>query len=154
MKQKSADLLKQIPTEIADLENLTRTELVAAYKRIYRYPPPAYAHPKLLSLAIAHRCQEQVSGGRDRALEGRLQRLAEKLRTTGSLPVPSRPPVKSGTRLLREWEGETHTVTVAEQGFLYRDKKYGSLSAIAREITGTRWSGPKFFGLKERGISP
>jgi hypothetical protein len=61
-----------------------------------------------------------------------------------------RPPkIKPGTRLVRGWRGDTHVVTVLEEGFEYRDKRYGSLSEIARLVTGTRWSGPAFFGLKE-----
>ena len=149
MTHERAEFSKQIRTELAGLENLPRKELVAVYKRLYRCPPPAYAHPRLLSLAIAHRCQELASGGRDRTLDRRLKRLSDELRTKGCLSTANCPPIKLGTRLLREWEGETHTVTVEEDGFLYRDASYRSLSAIARAITGTRWSGPVFFGLKD-----
>ena len=139
----------QLQAELAGLEKLTRSELVAAYKRVYRRPPPAYAHAKVLSLAIGHRFQEFASGDRDRALERRLKRLSDELRTKGCLTTLNCPPIKLGTRLLREWEGETHAVTVEEDGYLYRDVSYRSLSAIARKITGTRWSGPAFFGLKD-----
>ena len=63
-------------------------------------------------------------------------------------PESGKPNLKPGTRLIREWEGEAHEVTVLEKGFRWRGQKYASLSPIAREITGTRWSGPRFFGLK------
>ena len=65
---------------------------------------------------------------------------------------PSAPPstIKPGTRLLREWQGVTHEVIVLDDGVRYRGETWGSLSAVAREITGTRWSGPLFFGLKDR----
>ena len=139
----------KVPDVLAILARLSRAELVTEYEQLYRRPPPPYSHPKLLSLAIAHRCQEQVSGGRDRVLERRLKRLSDELRTKGCLSTTNCLPIKLGTRLLREWEGETHTVTVEEDGYLYRDASYRSLSAIARAITGTRWSGPVFFGLKE-----
>lgn len=62
-------------------------------------------------------------------------------------------PVKPGTRLIREWQGETHEVMVLEDSFVWKGKAYSSLSRIARDITGTRWSGPAFFGLKDRGRS-
>jgi hypothetical protein len=58
---------------------------------------------------------------------------------------------KSGTRLIRSWQGKTHTVTVEESGYQYEGRRYRSLSEIARQITGTQWSGPLFFGLKSRG---
>ena len=80
------------------------------------------------------------------ALLAFVRRLAEEWRTTSQLPVPVRPAVKPGTRLLREWQGKTHTVTVEAAGFRYRDQYFRSLSAVAREITGSRWSGPVFFG--------
>jgi hypothetical protein len=138
---------------LAVLKERSRAELIVEYERVYGFPPQPHAREKLLSQAVAHRRQEQASGGSDRRLERRLARLAEALRTTGRLPVSSRPPVKPGTRLLREWNGETHTVTVTQDGFVYRDEIFRSLSVIARAITGTRWSGLDFFGLKN-GESP
>ncbi len=66
------------------------------------------------------------------------------------MPLPTVRRVTSGARLFREWRGEMHRVTVLENGFEYRDRRYRSLSVIAREITGTRWSGPRFFGLRDR----
>ena len=59
----------------------------------------------------------------------------------------TKPVVREGARLVREWNGEEHVVDVLEEGYLWRDKTWTSLSAIAREITGTRWSGPRFFGV-------
>ncbi len=134
--------------ETASLSGVTREDLLAEYARCFGRAAPAYAHPTLLQLAIAYRQQEAAVGGSDPRLSRRLRRLAEEWRTTGQLPAPARPPVKPGTRLLREWQGKTHTVTVEEAGFRYRDQYFRSLSAVAREITGSRWSGPVFFGLK------
>ena len=134
--------------ETADLDRLTREDLLAEYARCYERPAPAYAHPKLLRLAVAHRHQEAANSCSDPTLARRLRRLVGEWRSTGQLPVAVRPPAKPGTRLLREWQGETHTVTVEQAGFRYRDQHYRSLSAVAREITGSRWSGPVFFGLK------
>ena len=81
----------------------------------------------------------------------RLQRLAAELQTTGHIASIGTPPrFKPGMRLIREWQGRTHEVTVLEEGFQWNGKSYRSLSAIARAITGTRWNGHVFFGLKSR----
>jgi hypothetical protein len=77
--------------------------------------------------------------------------LAAELQSTGRISGFGRQPkFKPGTRLIREWQGQTHEVTVLEEGFRWKDKTYRSLSAIARAITGTRWNGHVFFGLKSR----
>jgi hypothetical protein len=105
----------------------------------------------LLRRVIAYRIQEDLAGGPNRALKQRVKRLAEDLRKGRSVSSPHPAiQIKPGTRLLRDWRGHTHSVTVTEGGFRYRDKTYQSLSVIAREITGTRWPGPAFFGLRER----
>ena len=150
--RRSSPINAAVP-ESAALRERSRAALHVEYEELYSLPPRPHAREKLLRQAIAHRRQEQAAGGRDRRLERRLSRLAEELRTTGRVPVPDRPPLKPGTRLLREWSGKTHTVTVTESGFLYRDASYRSLSIIARLITGTRWSGPAFFGLKNGSSS-
>jgi hypothetical protein len=80
----------------------------------------------------------------------RLQKLATELEQKQKAPPPLVPQLKAGTRLLRQWQGQMHEVLVADEGFEYRGKRYDSLSEIARQITGTRWSGPLFFGLKSR----
>jgi hypothetical protein len=91
--------------------------------------------------------QEKVHGGLDRATQRRLDKATTDLKA-GRAVVPAVPTIKPGTRLLREWQGTVHEVIVLEKGVHYRDKTWPSLSAVAREITGTRWSGPRFFGLK------
>jgi len=96
--------------------------------------------------------QEQVLGGLDRATRRKLERATVDLAAGKALarPVPKSQP---GTRLLREWQGVVHEVIVLEHSVLYRGKNWPSLSAVARAITGARWSGPRFFGLtgKARG---
>jgi hypothetical protein len=91
--------------------------------------------------AVAYKMQEQVLGG-----------LAPSTRRLLSMDVAQRPrrsrTARPGTVLIREWRGVTHQVTVTEQGALYRGERYRSLSQIARVITGARWSGPRFFGVK------
>ena len=110
-------------------------------------------HPKLrrdLRIPIlAYRIQEKAYGGLKPSTRKRLQRLAEELERDPKAQIQSHQQIKTGTKLLRQWQGETHNVMVADDGFDYRNKRYKSLSEIAREITGTRWSGPLFFGLKQ-----
>ena len=98
--------------------------------------------------ALAYGIQEKALGGLDRTTRRRLDRAAADL-AAGRTPAPPGPRIKPGTRLLREWQGKVYEVIVLEKGVQYRGDSWPSLSAVAREITGTRWSGPRFFGLKE-----
>ena len=107
----------------------------------------------LLVLGIAYRLQEIEHGGLGKATLRKLRTLAKTLRATGRVgPTPSLS-LKPGARLVREWHGRTHTVTVTEDGFDYAGTSYPSLSKIAKKITGTHWSGPRFFGLLAKGKS-
>ena len=97
---------------------------------------------------LAYRLQDQAFGSLAPAIRRRLRQIAAEV-TSGNANLSAQPQrIKPGTRLLREWQGRKHLVTVAETGFEYQGIRYGSLSEIARQITGTRWSGPLFFGLK------
>ena len=105
----------------------------------------------LLVLGIAYRLQEIEHGGLGKATLRKLQTLAKTLRATGRVgPTPSLS-LKPGARLVREWHGRTHTVTVTEDGFEYAGASYPSLTKIAKKITGAHWSGPRFFGLPAQG---
>jgi hypothetical protein len=98
---------------------------------------------------LAYRLQEKAYGGLKASTRKRLMRLAADLeRDPQAQPSPAQR-IKAGTKLIREWRGETHEVTVIDRGFEYRGKQWDSVSEIAREITGSRWSGPLFFGLKQ-----
>lgn len=104
-----------------------------------------------MALGIAYRRQEIEHGGLGKATIRKLQTLAKALRITGRVgPAPSLT-LKPGARLVREWRGRTHTVTVTEDGFDYAGTSYPSLTMIARKITGAHWSGPRFFGLIATG---
>jgi len=99
---------------------------------------------------LAYKLQERVYGGLRPETKRRLRELAssfEKDPKKASIRLAAL--TKPGTRLIRQWDGETHQVTVCEHGFEYKGERYRSLSQIARLITGTRWSGPLFFGLKQ-----
>jgi hypothetical protein len=138
---------------IEELDSLSREALCGRYEELYGRPVPKGMSRPLILRLVAYRIQEIAAGGPNIALKRRLAKLAAEFDTSGSITVESRPTIKAGTRLIREWRGETHAVTVTDEGFLYREKPYRSLSVIAREITGTRWSGPAFFGLKGRSTA-
>ena len=126
---------------LAALGNLGRKALVERWREFYGHPAPRHAQVALLKGAIAWECQRALQPHPDG-----LKRTLSKIRKCGAAsPVKQLPP---GTRLLREWQGETHQVTVVVAGFEYGGTLYKSLSAIARRITGTPWSGPLFFGLR------
>jgi hypothetical protein len=133
--------LAQIPTmEISALKTMWRD--------LHGSEPPPY-NRKYLESRLAYRVQELAYGGLKTETLKRLASLAEELEPRGSRSS-ARMPV-AGTRLLREWQGVEHSVTVLVDGFEYQGQPYQSLSAIARSITGTRWNGWVFFGLRKQG---
>jgi hypothetical protein len=103
---------------------------------------------ELLVRAVAHRMQELALGGLRPEPRRQLMRIAQQFKETGEARIRARPELKPGTRLMREWQGRTYGVLVLDDGFSWQNTRYRSLSAIARKITGTAWSGPLFFGLK------
>src|SRR5207237_7626258 len=109
--------------------------------------------------AVAYRMQEVALGGLRLEPQRQLRQIAMELKQTGEEAKRFRPQLKPGTRLMREWQGRTYEVVVLDDGVSWQGTQYRSLSAIARKITGTAWSGPLFFGLKRtrsagRGSSP
>src|SRR5215211_126575 len=135
-----------IEAEIAHLRSLALDALRRRWRAMFGRTPPAALSKDLLGRMIAWRMQEQAFGGLDRESLRFLEGLA---RHGGS---PQRQ-LKPGTVLVRDYQGERHTVTVAPDGFNWQGTTYTSLSAIARAITGTAWSGPRFFALRPKGIS-
>ena len=134
---------------IDELPSQPRDVLIAHFRGLYRTEPPKQISRDILVRAISFRLQQKAYGGQNAALQRRLRSMAEELRQTGSIEAKGAPTVKPGTRLIREWQGAMHEVTVSDAGYVYRDRRYRSLSQIARAITGTRWSGPAFFGLNK-----
>jgi hypothetical protein len=139
------EALQRLPT-------LGRSELRAEWHRLYDAEAPARLGRELLITAVAYGLQHEVLGGLRPDLRRRLRKIAEAARHGSEVP-PAAPRLKPGTRLMREWQGRTHQVLVVDHGFLWQQAHYQSLSQIAREITGTRWSGPVFFGLKPRTVA-
>jgi len=135
------------------LPALSPDELRREWRRLYRTQPPRLSRD-LLIRAIAYRIQELRYGGLGKATGRKLAALVEARRSDGEIAPEGPQRIRAGARLVREWNGRTHTVTVEEESFTYAGRSYRSLSAIAREITGARWSGPRFFGLApKRGAS-
>lgn len=135
---------------VADLEVLPKDELRRRWAESFKTAPPLRSSQEFLRRSLAHRIQEQALGGLAPCVRKRLAKLVGAFeRDPGFSPAPA-PSFKPGTRLVREWKGEIHEVEILKVGFSWRGNRYGNLSKIAREITGTRWSGPLFFGLKKR----
>ena len=147
MARESLDRIREALTR---LPTASRADLQVEWRRLYRTEPPARVGRELLIAAIAYRLQEAALGGLRPESQRRLRAIAEQV-SRGEEPAPTAAPrLKPGTRLLREWQGRTHEVLVGDDGFEWRQQHYRSLSQIARAITGTSWSGPVFFGLKQR----
>jgi hypothetical protein len=128
------------------LPALSPAELRSEWRRLYRSQPPRLSRD-LLIRAIAYRIQELRYGGLSKAIKKKLATLATAPQSEGEIAPEPIQKISRGARLVREWNGRTHTVTVQEEGFTYAGRSYRSLTAIAREITGAHWSGPRFFGL-------
>lgn len=150
---------EEVEREILALDALDTQALKARWRVLYRkYPPPTF-RPRLLRLGIAYRLQELTFGGlqprtvrrlRKLALELRAQRVEKRLASGSEVSPPERTPatrphLSTGSQLMREWNGSTEIVDVTDEGFRWHGKDYRTLSAVA--VAGTKWSGPKFFGL-------
>jgi hypothetical protein len=147
--------------EIEALGELTREQLVERWMKAQGCPPPKGIKRKLLLHSAAWHLQAKRLGGLKRDAKHTLRRLVKADRTkapAGAPPADStssgpkairylRGRLAPGVRLVREWNGRLHVVEVTEAGFLHDSKTYVSLTAVARRITGTQWSGPRFFGL-------
>ena len=120
-------------------------ELRTEWARRYAAPAPNLS-PDMLRLGIAYRLQEQKFGGLSRSTRSLLRQVVARA-SNGAATKPMPRKLTPGTRLVRDWHGVGHTVTVLDGGFEYDGRKWKSLTAIAKAITGTHWNGPRFFGL-------
>jgi hypothetical protein len=136
-----------VEAELDRLPSMPIVELRARWRGLFKSEPPKPFGPDLLRRSIAYRIQEVAYGGLDRATARLLQQLKAQMRKTpGKIVLPRR--IKAGAILVRKWKGHSYRVTVLDEGFAYDGQTYDSLSVIARQITGTRWNGPRFFGLR------
>ena len=140
-----------IPARLAALKSTPTPELKQMWRELFETEPPAF-NRRYLESRLAYRIQEIAYGGLKPQTVKRLEALGEQLDggnitlrriRTGLKPI-------EGTRLIREWRGVEHVVTVTADGYEWQGRPYKSLSSVARAITGTRWNGWTFFGLKSR----
>jgi hypothetical protein len=137
-----------LAAEIADVSKLDIDELRVRWKAMYGKAPSREIGRSFLTRAIAYGLQERAYGGLKPSTCRLLARVAEEATATGSSKRPQTRMAQSGTILIREWQGTAHRVTMLDEGVSFNGRRYRSLSEVAREITGSRWSGPRFFGLR------
>jgi hypothetical protein len=137
-----------VSSQIAQLPSFSRQQLLDLWLKLHGRAAPPGIRRELMVPFLAYRIQEKAYGGLKTATRSKLLRIARALEKAPSATEwLTKPKIKPGTRVVREWRGETHEVVVTESGYEYRGTSYRSLSELARKITGARWSGPAFFGL-------
>ena len=137
-----------LSAEIASVSKLSIDELRERWKAIYGKAPSQEIGRSFLTRAIAYHLQERAYGGLKPSTRRLLARVAEETATGSSPKKHQIRKAQSGTILIREWQGNAHRVTMLDDGVSFNGKHYRSLSEVAREITGSHWSGPRFFGLR------
>jgi hypothetical protein len=139
-----------IDAELSSLAELSIRNLKKAWTERLGFDPPRLRSRHLLLRLLAWQLQALALGGLDAITERKLRDIAAALERDGTYEPKTRLDLSPGIVLTREWKGVIHKVTVGTNGFQHLGKRYGSLSDIARTITGTRWSGPRFFGLEKK----
>lgn len=137
--------MARLDEQLEELRNCTSSALRHRWRTVFRSVAPDMP-PDLVRRAIAWRLQERAHGGLTPAVMKTINALQASFARVGGITVA--PTLKPGTRLVREWHGRTFHVLVCDEGYEFDQRRYRSLSQIAREITGAAWSGPRFFGLK------
>src|SRR5215475_12705327 len=137
-----------VEAELDRLPGMRIVDLRIRYCELFRAEPPKAFGPDLLRRSIAHRIQERAYGGLSREHQRLLDQLvkAAAAKPNGRLELPRR--IKAGSELVRTWNRRTYRVVVMKKGFAWNGKTFASLSEIATSITGTKWNGPRFFGLR------
>jgi hypothetical protein len=148
MKHKISSTTSALAHEIVALRQATPAELKERWRSLYCTEPPRRISRDLLVRALAYRIQEKALGGLKPSTRRLLAKVAAHASANRSIEVAAEPNLKPGTVLLRQWHGTQHQVIVREDGIVLRGKPYKSLSEVAYRITGAKWSGPRFFGLK------
>ena len=137
-----------ITEQIQQLPSLRRDQLIPIWNQHFHTRPPKTLRKELMVPLLSYRIQERFHGGLSLQARNRLKQIAARLpkgpRSASHIIAP-----QEGTRILRQWHGEMHEVRCNDDGLFYRGEKYSSLSKIAFVITGTKWSGPAFFGVKK-----
>ena len=141
--------MSNLDDRLLELEGASRALLLEEWQLAFKRPPPKNLSTKLIRRAVAYKLQIRHLGGLPKAARKNLREIAVNERQGLAAEIkPPRPQIKPGTKLLREWNGRTYEVEAVDNGFVWNGATHKSLSAIARAITGTHWSGPRFFGLR------
>ena len=140
---------QKLASELEQLRELNSEELHERWQTLFGAEPPPKLRTSLLVQGIAYRLQEKALGGLKPSAQRVLDRVCNEPRGAASVRI-TKTRINAGTVLIREWRGVRHRVTVLDHDVVYRGRRYQSLSEVARAITGTRWSGPLFFGLTKR----
>ena len=143
-----------VEAELDRLQNTPIAELRKRHRELFRTEPPKAFGPDLLRRTIAHTIQEKAYGGLPPPIRRMLHQMVKAVsaKPAGRLELPQR--IKPGSELVRTWNGKTYRVTVTADGFAHAGKTFASLSEIAFAITGTKWNGPRFFGLRSTRQEP
>lgn len=139
--------MTKLEDRLAALATMSPAQLRQHWRETFRNPAPELS-TQLLALAIAHNLQQRRFGGLSSRHGSVLAKFERRFARTGDLAIDDAATLKSGAMLVRSWGGKTHRVLIQDEGYVYQERRYRSLSEIARLITGTSWSGPRFFGLK------
>lgn len=134
-----------LEARLGELECGSREALLPIWREVMKRPVPRRISREMLVRILAWHIQAQAIGGYDTSTRRRLKHAAK-----GRVTPRASARLKPGARLVREWNGVSHTVDIVEGGAIWQGQRYRSLSAVARAITGARWSGPRFFGLVHR----
>jgi hypothetical protein len=140
------------PAQTERIKDFDNTRLRSLWLELFDKPAPPKLRRHLLIRILVYRVQERAYGGLDQTTRNRLRQLARLFEANPKAAIPNIPIFKPGARLVRQWKGIAHQVTIGNRDYEYKGKSYNSLSEIARLITGTRWSGPLFFGLKNKSV--
>jgi hypothetical protein len=139
-----------VERQLETLPDLPRADLAEMWQKLFNSAPdPKIRKPAMIRF-LAYRIQEQAYGSLATISARRLRQLEGSTAGNSNLKTSSAKKIHPGTRLVREWQNQVHLVNVESKGYEYQGIRYRSLSEIARLITGTRWSGPLFFGLKDK----
>ena len=139
---------RAVEAELDRLPTAIIADLRTRYRELFRAEPPKAFGPDLLRRSIAQHIQQKAYGGLSRAAQRLLDQLVKQalIKPNGRLQLPRR--IKPGSELVRRWKGKSYRVMVMANEFAYDGKTFSNLSEIASAITGTRWNGPRFFGLR------
>jgi hypothetical protein len=135
---------------LENLVHLSKPEIFGLWRELFKSEPPVEMRKELMIRMVAQRMQEEQFGELSTTCCRRLRQLATTIEADPKAVISAKAPIKSGTRMVRQWKDQVHVVNVIGKDYEYRGKQYENLSVIARLITGTRWSGPLFFGLKTK----